>query len=168
MDLLTPEVRELSERSVLCWLATVSPNGQPNVSPKEVFCAGGANEFLIAHIASPGSLSNLRGQPKVCVSFVDVFSQKGFKLQGRGQIVEASDARFANVAPALQDMAGPKFAVRAVFLVEVTKVQVILAPSYRLFPDVTEAEQRQAAYLTYGVRPAEEHGSVSGQRIIPG
>lgn len=35
-NLLTTEVREAVERSVLCWLATADESGQSNVSPKEV------------------------------------------------------------------------------------------------------------------------------------
>jgi hypothetical protein len=38
MSLLsTPEIRAAVHRSVLCWLATTDANGQPNVSPKEIF-----------------------------------------------------------------------------------------------------------------------------------
>jgi predicted pyridoxine 5'-phosphate oxidase superfamily flavin-nucleotide-binding protein len=64
---------------VLCWLATVDEAGRPNVSPKEIFTAHGDDHLLIAHLASPGSVRNLRARPEVCVSFVDVFVQKGFK-----------------------------------------------------------------------------------------
>ena len=33
---LTDAVRQAARRSVLCWLATVDAQCQPNVSPKEV------------------------------------------------------------------------------------------------------------------------------------
>lgn len=33
-------LRAAIETSVLCWLATVDADGQPNVSPKEIFCMG--------------------------------------------------------------------------------------------------------------------------------
>ena len=81
--------------SVLCWLATVDPDGWPNVSPKEIFCAYDAHTLLIANIASPGSRANVRRHPAVCVSFVDVFIQKGFKLKGIATVVESTDDPFA-------------------------------------------------------------------------
>ncbi|MCB0658923.1 MAG: pyridoxamine 5'-phosphate oxidase family protein, partial [Saprospiraceae bacterium] len=31
---LTSDVKKYLDRSVLCWLATISPDGSPNVSPK--------------------------------------------------------------------------------------------------------------------------------------
>ena len=37
MNLLSDDVLEAASRSVLCWLATVGPDGQPNVSPKEIW-----------------------------------------------------------------------------------------------------------------------------------
>ncbi|WP_353245052.1 pyridoxamine 5'-phosphate oxidase family protein, partial [Limnohabitans sp.] len=37
MTLLHEPVQEAARRSVLCWLATVDAEGQPNVSPKEVW-----------------------------------------------------------------------------------------------------------------------------------
>ena len=33
---LTTEIKKAIDQSVLCWLATVSKEGIPNVSPKEV------------------------------------------------------------------------------------------------------------------------------------
>lgn len=76
-------------------LATVDPDGWPNVPPKEVFCAYDAHTLLIANIASPGSRANIRRHPAMCVSFVDVCIQKGFKLQGIATVVESTDDPFA-------------------------------------------------------------------------
>ena len=45
------EIRDRVRRSVLCWLATADANGQPNVSPKEVFALARENRWLMAHIA---------------------------------------------------------------------------------------------------------------------
>lgn len=56
---LSEEVLERMETSVLCWLATVSKDGMPNVSPKEAFMHDGHGKILIAHIASPQSVGNL-------------------------------------------------------------------------------------------------------------
>jgi len=45
--------------SVLCWLATVDAQGQPHVSPKEVFAVFDEQHLVIAHIASPTSVKNV-------------------------------------------------------------------------------------------------------------
>ncbi len=95
--MLTPDVLEYLERSVLCWLATADGEGRPNVSPKEVFAAIDTSHVLIANIASPRSVRNLRQDPEVCVSFVDVFVQKGNKLDGRATLVSRKNSRYARL-----------------------------------------------------------------------
>jgi hypothetical protein len=137
--------------SVLCWLATSDAAGRPNVSPKEIFATHSDSSLVIADIASPGSVANIRVNPQVCVSFVDVFRQRGFKVEGKAYLVERDDADFERVGAELLWMAGPDFPIRAVILVDVERVSRIWAPSYRLFPERTEAERMQAAYDTYGV-----------------
>lgn len=148
-------VRTDIENSVLCWLATVDADGMPNVSPKEIFSALGNDRIVIAEIASQQSLANIRAHGSVCVSFVDVFRQRGFKLKGQARIVLPADPAFDEVAAPLKAMAGPDFPIRAVFEVTVTKVARIWAPSYALFPERTEEERIQDAYKTYGVAAAE-------------
>lgn len=154
LTLLTPEIVNWSKRSVLCWLATVDEKGQPSVSPKEIYAIFDASHIVIANIASPTSARDLALSPRVCVSFLDVFAQKGYKVLGAAINVSRTDALFGHWAPPLIDMAGPRFPIHSVFVVEAQAVEPILAPSYCLYPDeVTEQTQVEAAYRTYGVRP---------------
>ena len=51
------------DQFVLCWLATVSEKGVPNVSPKELFIFEREKQLLIANIASPQSVKNIRANP---------------------------------------------------------------------------------------------------------
>ncbi|KQW29776.1 hypothetical protein ASE36_13375 [Rhizobium sp. Root274] len=139
--------------SVLCWLATADAGGRPNVSPKEIFAALGDDQLLIADIASPVSVANVAVNPQVCVSFIDIFRQRGFKVEGRAHLVERDNPRFAEVGAELLRMAGPDFPIRAAIVVEIEKVSRIWAPSYRLFPERSEAERMQAAFDAYGVEP---------------
>ncbi|MBL8587722.1 MAG: pyridoxamine 5'-phosphate oxidase family protein [Methylobacteriaceae bacterium] len=150
---LTEAVRQDIRRSVLCWLATVDAAGQPNVSPKEVFCAQGEEAILIADIASPGSVSNIRGNPQVCVSFIDVFRQKGWKVAGAATIIGRDEAGFEAIGRELIAMAGPSFPVRHVIRLTPQRISRILAPSYAIFPDRTEEERMAEIYRLYGVRP---------------
>jgi len=56
----------------LCWLATVSEEGVPNVSPKELFVFEGEKHLLIANIASPQSVKNIQANCQVCVSGINI------------------------------------------------------------------------------------------------
>ncbi|MFM7403785.1 MAG: pyridoxamine 5'-phosphate oxidase family protein [Erythrobacter sp.] len=146
-------VREDIRNSVLCWLATVDEDGQPNVSPKEIFTDHGDNVILIADIASPVSVRNIQRQPLVCVSFVDVFRQRGFKIAGCARLIPPEHPEFAFAGARLQALAGEDFKVRQAIYVTATRISRIWAPSYALFPDRTIEEQQARSYATYGVRP---------------
>ena len=152
MTRMTPQVLQAVEDSVLCWLSSVDEAGWPNVSPKEIFTALDDAHLLIAHIASPASVRNIGQHPQVCVSFVDVFKQKGFKLKGRAELAFPDDARFAAWSAPLKPLAGERFAIHAAICVRVEQVQPILAPSYQFFPGTTEADQQASALAAYGVR----------------
>ncbi|MEJ7139404.1 pyridoxamine 5'-phosphate oxidase family protein [Amphibiibacter pelophylacis] len=150
--MITSEVVDYISRSVLCWLATVDETGQPNVSPKEIFAAFDAEHIVIANIASPKSERNIEINSRVCISFVDIFVQKGFKAIGVARNVKRSDADFSRWSAPLEAMAGPKFPVRSVFVVQVISVEPIVAPSYRLYAaETTEKSQVASALQTYGV-----------------
>ena len=151
MNLLTPLVKKYIDKSVLCWLATANSDGQPNVSPKELFTYSDDNTLVIANIASPTSIKNIQKNAAVSVSFVDIFVQKGYKLTGKAAFVKKSDTDFLEKAKKLEIMAGEAFPVNSLLTISVKKVDEIVAPRYRFYPDTTEAEQIESAYRTYGV-----------------
>lgn len=142
------------DRSVLCWLATASADGAPNVSPKEIFAGFGQDTIVIADIASPVSVRNIRANPKVCVSFIDIFRQRGFKASGMARIIAPDEEGFSRYGADLIEKAGSDFPIRHLILVSVQHIARIKAPSYLLFPDRTEDERMREAYRTYGVQPA--------------
>lgn len=152
--MLTSDIKKSIDTCVLCWLATVDENLQPNVSPKEMFTYLDDQTLLIANIASPNSVRNIAQQPKVSVSFVDVFTQKGFKLKGEAKLITRDADSYAAKAKRLTDLFLDKFPIHSVIEITITKVDLIQAPSYWLFPDsTTEQSQIEGAMKTYGVKP---------------
>ncbi len=153
--MLSSEVRNSAARSVLCWLATVDANGQPNVSPKEIFAALDTENLVIANIASPTSVRNIEVNPLVSVSFIDIFVQKGFKVTGVARNVRRQDTEFSRWAAPLEEKTGARFPIHSVMVIRATAIEPILAPSYRLYPtETTEQSQTASAMRAYGVRPA--------------
>ncbi|TGG90343.1 pyridoxamine 5'-phosphate oxidase family protein [Natronospirillum operosum] len=156
-DLITAEVRESVERSVLSWLATSDKHGQPNVSPKEVFAVADNQNIAVANIASPQSAKNIRANRRVCLSFVDVFVQKGFKIIGTATELKPSAPEYSRWVEPLLALAGDRYPIHSVFVVKAIAVEPIVAPSYRLYPsETTEESQIQSALRTYGVRQDKE------------
>ncbi|MGK6351828.1 pyridoxamine 5'-phosphate oxidase family protein [Parapedobacter sp. DT-150] len=150
--MITQGVKDYIDKSVLCWLATVDEDHAPNVSPKEIFAYFDEKTLLIANIASPGSIQNIRGNPKICVSFVDVFVQKGYKVKGTARIVDNSDPLFPGKLKFLTDLFTDAFPIKELIEITVTIVEPIRAPSYLFFPDTTESKQIESALETYNVR----------------
>ena len=150
----TDDMTVRMDACVLCWLATADADGTPNVSPKEMFVHCGKDRIIIAQIASPVTVKNILANPRVCVSMVDVFVQKGWKFTGTARFVPVDDAAFAEGIRTLEERLGNGFStfIRSLFEVTVTTAEPILAPSYRLVPGTTEEGQIAQALERYGVR----------------
>jgi predicted pyridoxine 5'-phosphate oxidase superfamily flavin-nucleotide-binding protein len=150
MELDTDVIR-LMDESVLCWLATSSAIGQPSVSPKEIFAPFKNNSIIIANIASPGSARNIRENPRACVSFVNVFTQKGYQVFGQAILLRDGDEDYPPVRDALFALSGEAFPFQSAFRVMIEQVKEIIAPRYRLYPETTEQDQIRSAMKTYGI-----------------
>ena len=154
--LITEEVAKSIESSVLCWLATVSEDGTPNVSPKEVFLHDGNGKILIAHIASPQTMQNIENDARVCVSFVNVFTQRGYKVKGTAKIHKESNEESQGQWSLLADFVGESFKILAVIEVQPAEVEEIIAPGYRRIPQPTAVEMIQQSLCTYKVAEYQE------------
>ncbi|WP_291727444.1 pyridoxamine 5'-phosphate oxidase family protein [Bernardetia sp.] len=150
--MLTQEIKKYIEKSVLCWLATSDEENMPNVSPKEVFTFYDEEFIIIANIASPKSVHNIMKNSKVCVSFIDVFVQKGFQLKGNARIVRKSDSEFEVLVQPLLKMTKGKYPFANIIKIRVEKAKKIIAPSYMLYPETTEKEQVESAKKLYNAQ----------------
>lgn len=147
--ILNREIIEYIDRSVLCWLATSSQDGAPNVSPKEVFTHFKDQYLIIANIASPKSAKNIDENAQVAVSFIDVFIQKGFQLKGSARLVRKGDSDFSALEKPLLEITQGRYPFSSIFKIAPQEVKSILAPSYRLFPEIHEAEKSKQAIEHY-------------------
>lgn len=148
---LTAEVKAYIDRSVLCWLATVSSDSIPNVSPKEIFTTYGEDKIIVANIASPQTVKNIRQNENVCISFIDILVQKGFQLKGKAKLIEKSDASFAAQEAILLQMTGGNFPFASITEISVQQAKPIIAPKYLLYPETTEKQQIESAKKAYGL-----------------
>ena len=149
--MLNSKVKEYIDKSVLCWLATASIDNIPNVSPKEIFNYYNKNSIIIANIASPQTVKNIKQNPNVCVSFIDVFIQKGYQIKGKGIIIDKKDESFSEMESILLKMTEGKFPFSTITKITVESMKPIIAPRYILYPETTEEQQIISAKKTYNV-----------------
>jgi len=96
---LTEEIIESIDTSILCWLATISSENIPNVSPKEIFTHYGDDIIIVANIASPQTVQNIKINENVCISFIDILVQKGFQIKGKAEIIKKPHSQFIILYP---------------------------------------------------------------------
>ena len=85
MAKLSEEMKKLVQRQRLGFVATVCPDGTPNVSPKGTVSVLDDEHLIFADIRSPGTVSNLRTNPNVEVNVVDHFVRKGYRFTVRAR-----------------------------------------------------------------------------------
>ncbi|NND08682.1 MAG: pyridoxamine 5'-phosphate oxidase family protein [Saprospiraceae bacterium] len=149
---LTEEIKKYIDKCLVCWLATASDDGIPNVSPKECFTHFGSAGIIVANIASPQTVRNIQQNEEVCVSFIEVFVQKGFQIKGKATIVGKTHAEFSEMECILNEMTGGKFPFKTITKITVEQVKPIIAPSYLLYPETTEKDQIESAKRSYVVQ----------------
>src|SRR5579872_6207106 len=87
MGVLTDDMKRVLAEQQLGFVATVTPDGAPNLSPKGTTAALDDDHIVFADICSPGTVANLRANPKVEINVVDPLTRKGYRFKGAARIV---------------------------------------------------------------------------------
>jgi uncharacterized protein len=149
MGMLTPEMKEAVPRIRLAFVASVSPDGRPNVSAKGSLCVWDDDHLLFADIASPQTMSNLASNPHVEINTVDQIGRRGFRFKGVAEVLREGEI-FDFLANDIHTREGPDVPVRAVVKVRVLEARPLLSPAYFIKRGVTEAEVREVWMARYG------------------
>jgi predicted pyridoxine 5'-phosphate oxidase superfamily flavin-nucleotide-binding protein len=65
----------------LGYIATVCPNGTPNLSPKGTTTVWDDDHLVFADSRSPQSVQNIQNNPSVEVNVVDPLVRKGYRFK---------------------------------------------------------------------------------------
>lgn len=130
MGLLTADMKRVVEEQRLGFVATVCPDGTPNLSPKGTTTVWDDDTLIFANIRSPGTLANLRTNANVEVNVVDPFVRKGYRFKGVASILESGP--LYDKAMAFYKERGVVSAIREVVLVRVHSAKPIDSPAYDL------------------------------------
>ena len=114
----------------LGFVATVCPDGTPNLSPKGTTAVWGDDHLIFANIRSPGTLANLRQNANVEVNVVDPFVRKGYRFKGVASILE-SGALYDKMLAFYRER-GSQSAIREIVMIHVQTAQPIDSPAYDL------------------------------------
>jgi predicted pyridoxine 5'-phosphate oxidase superfamily flavin-nucleotide-binding protein len=114
----------------LGFIATVCPDGTPNLSPKGTTRVWDDDHLVFADVCSPGTMANLAANPATEINVVDPITRTGYRFKGRAEL--HSDGAVFEDALALYERAGSLSVarMRAVALVTVESAAPLISPAY--------------------------------------
>src|SRR5689334_15888112 len=138
--MLTPDMKRIIEEQRLGFVATADIDGTPNLSPKGTFVVLDDTRIAFGEIRSPGTIRNLKANPRIEVNFVDPFVRKGYRFAGVARVVERGEPGFAELLAILHSTLSHR--MRAVVTIALTRALPLTSPAYD--EGQTEAELRRA------------------------
>ncbi len=139
MTVITPEIRAFLDLQNLGYVATVSPDQKPNISPKGTIVCWDSNTLTFADICSPDTVRNLQSNPNVEINVIDPILRRGYLFQGRARILGDGAAKDAIKMYRDRGVASP---IRAVVMVDVLHVAQVLSPLYHMGISEQEIKSR--------------------------
>ncbi len=160
MGILTADMKRVVEEQRLGFVATVCPDGTPNLSPKGTTAVWDDDHLVFANIRSPGTLANLRQNAGVEVNVVDPFLRKGYRFKGVASILESGV--LYDKAIAFYNARGSRVTLfREVVLVRVESAHPIDSPAYDI--GLTEDDVRERWEHYYQTLRAGKTSSPTGE-----
>jgi predicted pyridoxine 5'-phosphate oxidase superfamily flavin-nucleotide-binding protein len=141
MGILTPHMQAVVREQKLGFVATVCPDGTPNLSPKGTTTVLDDDHLVFADIWSPGTVDNLRSNPWVEINVVDPVIRKGYRFKGWATLVGPGPA-FERLLRVFGDERAADLAgrVKTIVVVRVERALPLISPVYD--SGATEAEVR--------------------------
>ena len=153
MATLSEEMKTLVERQRLGFVATVCPDGTPNVAPKGTVSVLDADHLIFADIRSPGTVFNLRTNPNVEVNVVDHFVRKGYRFKGTATVLDSGPEFDRHIEFfAKRGVFDAPGRIRAIVTVRVEQARPLISPGYDHVPDEATA---RAYWLKHYVGKSE-------------
>lgn len=142
---LTEDMMRVVLEQRLGFVATVTRDGRPNLSPKGTTTVLDDEHLLFADIASPGTVTNLTSSPFVEVNVVDPIRRKGYRFKGRGEVHRGGE-RFEQGLDVLEQRGSttPRERIRAVVVIDVEESAPLVSPVYA---DGAQEEAVAASWL---------------------
>jgi uncharacterized protein len=151
MAIITDDMARMIAEVRLCYVATVTPDGKPNLSPKGSLRVVDGDRLAFADIMSPQTMRNLRANPFTEVNIVHPFLRRGYRFKGRCEIVTEGEA-FDLVANWLWSAEGRQYPVNAVVVINVETALPVRSPAYVFNKGVKEEDVRRIWHARYGVQ----------------
>jgi predicted pyridoxine 5'-phosphate oxidase superfamily flavin-nucleotide-binding protein len=136
------DMRAIVEVAHLCFAATVTPEGRPNLSPKGTIRVWDDEHLFFLDIASPRTRANLARNPWIEINVVDPLSRRGYRFLGTATL-HAHDEVARVACERVLGEEGADYPVECVVLVRVERAEPVVSPGYA---HVTDEQAMRAAW----------------------
>lgn len=163
--MITEDMRTIVDQAMLSFVATVCPDGSPNLSPKGSVRVYDDQHLIFMDIASPNTMANLEHDPRVEVNAIDVFRRRGYRFKGTATIVPPGHEAYEWLNRWLIEVNGPGYPAHRAVLIRVERVLPVDSPAYT-FGNAIESElvsAWSARYAAHHGKAAAALGKVSGE-----
>jgi hypothetical protein len=124
------EIKDFLNLQKLGYVATVSSDGKPNISPKGTIIGWSSETLAFADIRSPDTMKNLIDNPNVEINVIDPLLRKGYLFQGKARILQDGAVHQEILNHYRQN--GIKSPINSIILIDVSCVSDVISPLYDL------------------------------------
>lgn len=144
MGILNDDMKRVLRQQRLGFIATVCPDGTPNLSPKGTAAVWDDDHLIFADLASPVTMGNLSQNPALEINVVDTFARKGYRFKGTASIVTQGEL-FQEIKEAYatgsRGVPAVGIPAQAYVVMKVEKAAPLVSPGYT--SGKTERETRE-------------------------
>ena len=145
---LDDDMKRVVREQRLGYVATVCPDGTPNLSPKGTTAVWDDEHLVFLDLFSPGTVANIEaGNRVVEVNVVDPIRRKGYRFKGRAEVLEAGAdfERLVAVFASRGTFDAPR-RIRAIVVVRVDQARALISPGYDRDTDEASVRARWVRY----------------------
>jgi len=129
MVALTDDMKRLVREQRLGFIATVCPDGTPNLSPKGSTAVWDDSHLVFADVESPRTIRNIVEHPWVEINVVDPIVRRGYRFKGKAEVLRSGDAYWKILEMYRRDGADVR-RIRAIVRMEVAFAAPLTSPVY--------------------------------------
>ena len=144
MGILTDDMKRVVRQQRMGFMATVCPDGSPNLSPKGTATIWDDDHLVFADLGSPVTIENLGHNPACEINVLDTFLRKGYRFKGTAEILTGGDLfdeiedAFATGSHGIRRSGLP---AKRYVMITVNKAAPVISPGYT--PGKTEESMRE-------------------------
>lgn len=144
MGILSDPTKDFVRQQKLGFVATVCPDGTPNLSPKGTLIAIDDDHLAFLDIISPGTIDNLLKNPAIEINVVDFFVRRGYRFKGKAEVL--SKGSLYDSILLLYGDASKKYEIKHIVRIRVERVLEVKSPAYDTGATEAEIERRWIDY----------------------